>query len=125
MSIIASLPHDLALYIGRLVEKIRWQDYFSKCVLPDIPCEVESINQQRKELEVTWACASQGDDNADGILLEWDERHSEYEIIPPTARVRDEIFPEKDPEMYWELDEDGDWIPCHLYQGIPAHKRRW
>ena len=125
MSLIASLPYDLVEKIARKVEEIRLRTYFSEYVLPDIPCEVEFINSQREDLEVSWACASQGDIVADEMLDEWYEQHSEYEIIQPTVRVRDEIFPEKDPEMYWELDEDGDWIPCHLYQGVPAHKRCW
>ena len=126
MSLIASLPYDLALDIGRRVEGIRWRTYFTKHVLRDIPYEVESINQQREYLQ-SWGHAERYSSAAtsDEVLGEWYEQHSRYEIIPPYKRIGIHLWLEQDVFLCWVLDEDGDWIVEADKRRLPARDRYW
>lgn len=121
MSLIASLPYDLALDIGRRVEGIR---YFTEYVLRDIPCEVESINQQRKELRsLLWI--SSYDEIVYQMLGVCCSYHSPYNIIPANRRIEEHLWLDQDMYLCWELDEDGDWIVEPDKRCLPAHKRCW
>ena len=126
MFLIDSLPCDLVEKIARKVEEIRLRTYFTKHVLPLIPRKVKSINSKREFLQKLWCFGLQGSVLCDQMLEEWYKQHySDYEIISPHQRIGEHLWLEQGVFLYWELDEDGDWIVGADKRGLPAHKRCW